>query len=261
MSELTNLFLKRIGLTEQISIDFQTLDRILEQMAFSIPFENLAVIRTGFYEMNQENLIQKILIRNEGGLCYELNALLYLFLRENGFDVVLISGEVFHEERQDWDRLGGSHVFNLVTYKGQKYLVDSGFGGNLPLKPVPLTGETVTSLNGLFRVEKKETEFGKYLLKMKLRDQNRHWKWGYAFNTNQQPVKKLTDLNEVQKTIIHHPDSPFNQSPLVIRLTPQGKNILTASSFTKTIAGKKDKVHIQPHQFQEIAKNHFGLNL
>jgi arylamine N-acetyltransferase len=39
-----------------------------------------------------------------------------------------------------------THVASLLQYDGQMYLVDTGFGGNLPLKPVPLNGETTSSV-------------------------------------------------------------------------------------------------------------------
>ncbi len=58
-------------------------------------------------DITKQNLMNKILVRNESGLCYELNSFLYYFL------------------------------------------VDNGFGGNLPLRPLPPIGEVATLINKL----------------------------------------------------------------------------------------------------------------
>jgi N-hydroxyarylamine O-acetyltransferase len=36
----------------------------------------------------------------------------------------------------------------LIYHGDETYLIDTGFGSNLPLKPVPLSGETTVSNNG-----------------------------------------------------------------------------------------------------------------
>lgn len=56
--------------------------------------------------------------------------------------------------------IGRTHVTILLKHEGQIYLIDTGFGGNLPLKPVPLNGETVISQNGEFRIKKKIPTMG-----------------------------------------------------------------------------------------------------
>jgi N-hydroxyarylamine O-acetyltransferase len=89
----------------------------------------------------------------------ELNALfrsiLYLFLIENGFNAVLTRGVVFNNDTQAYLTHGRTHVTILLTHEEQTYVIDTGFGGNLPLKPVPLTGETLATSNGEFRIKKR----------------------------------------------------------------------------------------------------------
>lgn len=260
MNELNGLFRKRLGIPESEKLTFETLDNILEKTATTLPFENLSILYNQTKAITKENIINKILVKNEGGLCYQLNPLLYFFLVENGFNAVLVRGEVFNHATNDWSKLGRTHVAILLQHEGQTYLVDTGFGGNLPLKPVPLIGETTSSMNGEFRVKAMESEYGDYVLEMKLKYKDTDWKIGYAFDTKR-PLDHLSELNEVQGIIVEHEESRFNKTPLITQLTSDGNVTLTDTSFTQWINGKSTKEQIDNDKFKELAKQYFGFQL
>src|SRR5690554_209598 len=92
LSDLNALFRRRIGYSLEDVITFENLDIVLEKTAKSIPFENLCILRGEPTEMTREGLLEKIIVRNEGGLCYELNAILYFFLIDNGFKCKIVRG-------------------------------------------------------------------------------------------------------------------------------------------------------------------------
>ncbi|MDF2645844.1 MAG: arylamine N-acetyltransferase [Paenibacillus sp.] len=258
MDELNGLFRKRMGIPENQKLTFETLDNILRKTATSLPFENLSIISNKTSAITKESLITKMLVKNEGGLCYQLNPLLYFFLVENGFNAVLVRGEVYNYATKDWSRLGRTHVAILLKHKDHTYLVDTGFGGNLPLKPVPLNGETTTSVNGEFRVKAMESDYGDYILEMKLKYKDTDWKIGYAFDTKR-PLEKLSELNEVQGIIVQHKESRFNKTPLITQLTSDGNITLTDASFTQWVNGNSKKEQIDNDKFKELAKQHFGF--
>ncbi len=60
-------------------------------MAQTVPFENLNILENNFTQISKDNLKEKILVNNRGGLCYELNPTMYYFLKGAGFDVHLVS--------------------------------------------------------------------------------------------------------------------------------------------------------------------------
>lgn len=74
--------------------------------------------------------------RNRGGFCYELNTLFALLLREIGFRVSFISGEI----RARVGHFGPpyDHLALRVDLEDQAWLVDVGFGDSFltPLKIV-----------------------------------------------------------------------------------------------------------------------------
>ncbi|WP_431809558.1 arylamine N-acetyltransferase family protein [Brevibacillus agri] len=257
MSELNALFRKRTGISEHEAITFDKLDTVLEKAALSIPFENLRVIEGKTTAITKENVASKILLHREGGLCYELNSLLYFFLIENGFDAVLTRGVVYRPAEQQYLEIGKTHLTILLAHAGQTYLVDTGFGGNLPLKPVPLSGEVVSSANGEFRVRKENSEHGDHVLEMKLKHKDTDWRIGYAFDANK-PIAGLSECDEIQAIIVSHEQSPFNKNPLLTKLTASGNITLTNTSFTQWADGVVTKESIDSARFKELAKQHFA---
>ncbi|MFC7393447.1 arylamine N-acetyltransferase family protein [Scopulibacillus cellulosilyticus] len=258
MGKLNALFRKKIGISQNEKITFETLDHILEKTAETIPFENLRVISNQVSDITKDYLIDKILVSNEGGLCYDLNTILYFFLAENGFNVSLFRGVIYDNAIQDWITIGRTHVTILLTRDKHTYLIDTGFGVNLPLKPVPLSGGIVSSSNGEFRVNKMDSAHGDYNLELKLKHKDKDWKIGYTFDSSR-AVRGGSELNEVQNIIVKNPKSPFNKKPLIAKLTDLGSVTLTDTSFTQWIDGKIKKEEITDKEFKEIMKQYFGI--
>lgn len=257
MSELNAFFRQRIGFPANVTITFEMLDRVLEKTAQTIPFENFCVIENKMRDITKESLIHKIVVNKEGGLCYELNALFYLFLIDNGFQAVLTRGVVYNHDMQAYSPLDRTHVTILLAHEGQTYVVDTGFGGNLPLTPVPLTGETVTSANGDFRIRKVNSERGQYALEMKLKHKDTDWRIGYAFDAGK-PVTDLSELTDIQSIIAANPASPFNKHPLITMRTERGNMTLTSTSFTQWNDGHVAKEQVDHARFRALLKQHFG---
>lgn len=260
MTDINTLFRKRIGFPEGEILTFEKLDKVLEKTAKCIPFENICIINKNASDISKESLVTKILDRNEGGVCYELNPILSLFLQENGFDVSLVRGAVYDHSSQNWTPTGLTHVTIILHHNNQTYVVDTGFGGNLPLKPVPLSGETVYSENGEFRIKKLDNKYGNYGFEMKLKYKDSDWKLGYAFDT-ENIIQDLPELNEIKQIISESEHSPFNKAPLLTKISDGGTVTLTGSSLTIWKDGKMHKEEIEETQFTDLAKTHFGVRV
>lgn len=259
MESFNALFYKRIGLSGHETVSFEHLDSILEHMSKAIPFENLRILNRTTMDITKENLVQKIAIHHEGGLCYELNPMLYYFLIENGFDAELLRGTVYNHTDQRFSNAMGTHATILLTHEGHKYILDTGFGGNLPLKPVPFSGEAVVSSNGEFRIIPIDSEYGNFALEMKLKHKDTSWRVGYAFDTRV-PVQDITkEMNEILDIVSESPDSSFNKNSLMTKLTERGSITLTDTSFTTHEDGHTTKEEIDQAQYEALKKRHFGM--
>ncbi|MBN8192776.1 arylamine N-acetyltransferase [Bacillus sp. NTK074B] len=257
MNNLDKLFRKRIQYSNPDPVTFQDLDIILEKMANHIPFENVCIMEGRSRILTKDHLLNKMLIMNEGGLCYDLNSLLYLFLIENQYDASLIQGVVYDHAAGKFGNIGRTHVAVLVRHEGQLYILDGGFGGNVPLKPVPLSGETVSSSNGEFRIREGKTHHGEYRLEMKLKYKDRDWRIGYAFDIDE-TIRDVSCLDNVRLTVEKHPDSPFNKHPLLTMRTEDGSVTLTDTSFTQWKSGNVEKKEIDHEKYKELLEYWFS---
>ncbi|WP_105616284.1 arylamine N-acetyltransferase family protein [Vallitalea okinawensis] len=142
-------YLRRIGISDEILPNLKSLRLIHRQHLQSVPFENLDVHLYNSINLDEESLFNKIVSRNRGGICYELNYLLYLLLAKIGFKVILLGGKVLEENGSYYD-----HLLIKTRIHSEEYLVDVGFGDNYfePLKFIcDLEQE---DLKGMFKIEK-----------------------------------------------------------------------------------------------------------
>lgn len=193
--------------------DLQRIKLVQQLLAERFPFENLDVMLKVEDPITPEFIEKKMLYQGRGGLCYEMNALQHLILRELGFDVFLASGTVSSGEGWATDR---THVLNLLWREDKLYGIDSGFGSNLPLQPIELDGSFATSSAGSFRLRSFETEKGSIVFQSK---GEKGWETRYAFY----PEKVgWEDLNRIKWEIHNSTNSAFNRELLIAQLLPEG---------------------------------------
>lgn len=261
MLNLNASYRARIGLPDEGPLRFDRLGAALERAAYAIPFENHAVIESRTRPITQANLLDKITVRGEGGLCYELNTLFCSFLLASGWNARLVTGVVYNHEAQRYAANGRTHVAIMVRHSDRTYLVDTGFGSNLPLCPVPLSGEPVVSSNGEFRVVRASGEhalLGNYRMEMKLHHKHTEWMTGYTFDTSKE-IADPAELDAIQDIIVRHPESPFNKTPLATKLTPRGSITLTPATLTEWEDGVMTKTPVEDAVYRRLLKQRFGL--
>ncbi|MEC2485995.1 arylamine N-acetyltransferase, partial [Bacillus cereus] len=246
MTSLQNQLFTRLNLKKRNEVTFEELPTILFSFAHTIPFENLDVIARNTNQISLENLREKILTSSRGGLCYELNTLFYYFLKNCGYDVQLALGTVYKNDINAW-ALEDGHITIILTYDNLQYLIDVGIASLVPLVPVPFTGESVSSKNGSYRVRRKDTSKGNYVLERI--DTDGEWKVCHAFY---KPNIDEIVINDVQRRVIEDEKSIFNKGPIAVKLTNSGHISLTNTSLTEVIHGEKTKREITENQYKEF---------
>jgi N-hydroxyarylamine O-acetyltransferase len=244
-----------LNLANRSEVKFEELNTILFAFAHTIPFENLDVIARNTNTITMENLQNKILTTSRGGLCYELNTLFYYFLKDCGYDVQLALGTVYKNEINAW-ALENGHITIILKYANERYLIDVGIASLVPLIPIPFTEEPVSSKNGSYRVRKRNTSKGNYVLERK--DTNGEWKVCHAFYNR---IIDETVVNDVQKRVIEDEKSIFNKGPIAVKLTDYGHVSLTNTSLTEMINGEKIKCEITEDQYRELLNTLFAIEL
>lgn len=265
MTDLQKYFFSRLQMSPK-DVQFNDLHEILLQMGHMLPYENIDVMERDFREISRTNIQEKLLLNNRGGLCYELNSLLYYFLNDCGFDVYRVAGTVYDLSGDKWKPDDG-HVIIILKHEGQKYIIDGGFASHLPLYPVPFSDEVISSQTGKYRIRKQDTEKGTYLLEMRKGENGETaqfldsepsdtWRTGYAFTLDKIDTKKVNDIQDI---IVHHPESPFNKGHIICKLTENGHISLTKRNFTKTHKGQKMKRAITEGEYHQILTEVFDI--
>ena len=73
-------YLQRIGLDSVPAPDWEGLRHLHHAQFFSIPFENLDIQLGQLIKLDSRSLIDKLIYKQRGGYCFELNGLLLMAL-------------------------------------------------------------------------------------------------------------------------------------------------------------------------------------
>ena len=148
--------------------DLQLLAALQRHHLASIPFENLALHYSPpphTISLDPQAIYDKFIARHRGGYCMEQNLFFAHMLRGLGFTVYSAGARVRKREHgvPVGDYMGWSHVVSIVNIgsdlsasgESQRYMVDVGFGGDGPTKPITLTDGSVTRNLGTQEVKLK----------------------------------------------------------------------------------------------------------
>lgn len=230
--------------------DLKRIQIVQEIFSALYPFENLDVLLEAEEPITPEYVVEKMLEGGRGGVCYELNSLLHVVLKELGFDVTPACATVWSDDGWIIDR---THSINLLNKQGKIYLIDAGSGNNLARQPIELDGSTVTSPAGVYRFRTEETERGTVVHEVLSEGE---WKLRYAFF-----LKNVgwDDYNRVKQMIHHHPESPFNKTLLIAQTLSDGIISVNEERLRrKWTDGKEQRIPFaSPDEMLEAIKHHF----
>lgn len=108
---------------------------ILENHLERFSFNNISVLLNQPISLEIEDIINKIVINNLGGYCFEHNKLIHDILRSLGFDVRILVARVVNGQDIDTPR---THRITLLELDGDQYIVDAGFGAMSPKTPIKI---------------------------------------------------------------------------------------------------------------------------
>ena len=115
-------------------LSLQLVEEIQKKHLENFSFNNIAVLLKQPVSLEIEDIIEKIVIKDLGGYCFEHNKLLHDVLQLLGFNVRILIARVINNQDIDTPR---THRITLLEWQDNKYLVDVGFGvlcPNMPLK-------------------------------------------------------------------------------------------------------------------------------
>ncbi len=122
-------YLERIEMPRPENLDREYLDRLIYAHQTHIPYDTLDVGLLGKdISLNIEDLYNKLVIKNRGGYCFEINGLFIKLVQELGYNAYSVPCRIMPTE----DTLAPVfHKGSCVILDGKKYYFDVG-GGAMP---------------------------------------------------------------------------------------------------------------------------------
>jgi N-hydroxyarylamine O-acetyltransferase len=244
-------YLHRINYRGGLNPTPETLSALQEAHLMSVPFENLDIHNN--VKIDLTNLYDKIVLKNRGGFCYELNGLFCELLKELGFSVKMVSARVYQGEKGfgvEFD-----HMALKVSFGNDEYLADVGFGEFTmrPLK-IELNSEASDPL-GIFRIEK----FNDIYKVVKQKDEKGEFFPRYLFSDIE---RVIVDFNEMCLFHQTSSESHFTQNKICSLPVKDGRITLSGRKLIATMNGKAETKELESDdEVKQVLKTHFNIVL
>ncbi|MGO2357158.1 MAG: arylamine N-acetyltransferase family protein [Mesonia sp.] len=190
----------------------------------NVPFENLDIHDNIPIELSTERIFDKIVNRNRGGFCYELNGLFYELLVALNFDVKRVSARVYDQNGSYGKEF--DHLAIIVSINNTEYLSDVGFG-DFTFEPLRL------EMNKLQKDEREEYVIDKW--------DDMYFRVNKIKNAQPQPVYIFSligrEFREFKEMCVYHqtsPESHFTSKRLISLPTENGRITITGNQLKIT---------------------------
>ena len=252
IAETFNLtdYCQRIGYAGELRADLATVQALMQHQLRSVPFENLDVLAGKPISLNPDDIVAKIVGRQRGGYCYEINGLFALALQALRIEWQFVAARpLFYPVKRP-----RTHAALLVRVEGAEWLCDLGFGSygiRAPLR-LEVLDTPVQQDSDTFMLSE---ENGDLILKALVEGE-----WARQYSFNRCPVEWIdfAPANWMNST---HPDAVFTQKPLVVRFTEDGRNILFGDAFKQIAGHTVTKRTIAAEEQAMLLAEHFRLTM
>jgi arylamine N-acetyltransferase len=245
-------FLRRIGVAEHSEPGIEALSELHQAFVGAVPYETVQYQFGQGGSMDPETVAQRIIARETGGYCFQLNGVLAHLLTSLGYDVTMHRGGVQTATRPAV--VDASHMVLTVVLDGETWLVDAGLGDGL-LTPMPLQ-VGATAYQDPFTLSLRESQL---VDGWRLDHDPRASLTGMDFES---APATFTDFEAQHQHLSLSPDSPFVRTCSAFLRRPGSTAAIRSVGFTQTYADRVDNqiIETQP-QYYEVLADVFQLPL
>ncbi|HZX06196.1 arylamine N-acetyltransferase family protein [Kribbella sp.] len=231
----TAAFLQRIGIDRYDGPPrLEALTQLHEAFVDQVPYETVQYQLTPGGAFDPEEVAKRIVARETGGYCFQLNGTFALLLAELGYRVELHRGGVETVNRPSV--IDGSHlvltVSGLAEDPDRVWLVDAGLGDGLR-QPMPLETGTATQYPFTLHLRPSEITDG-----WRLDHDPRANLIGMDFEASPVPLEAFAAKHA---ELSADPESPFVRLASAFRRTPESVVVLRSIGLSETFSDRVDK--------------------
>jgi N-hydroxyarylamine O-acetyltransferase len=239
-------YLRRIDHRGACRPDEATLRALHVAHLRTVPFENLDIHLGQPITLDQGRLFEKIVRRNRGGFCYELNGLFAALLRALGFEVTVLSAGVVARGvvGPEFD-----HAVLRVDL-GRPWLCDVGFGDSF-LEPLPLEDGEYPQGRWCHRLSRQGPDW--------TLARGEPWEPSYMFSLTPRRLEEFTQMCEFHQT---SPWSSFTRKRVCSRATPNGRITVSDGQLIVTEGGeRRERALAGEQEILQVLRRHFDIEL
>ncbi|MBY0500413.1 MAG: GNAT family N-acetyltransferase [Alphaproteobacteria bacterium] len=245
-------FLKRVNYKGRTNVSHETLKELHKSYVFSVPFENLDIHCNVPLSLHYQDLFNKIVLRERGGYCYELNSLFYYALKTMGFSAHLCLSRLANDKG---NLLPDSvHMVILIELE-QRYLADVGWGEGGFIYPLCLDEKKEQYQKDHAYLCSNEGD----VFSIWRKDKKDRWAKLYDLTLDKRDLEDFQERNHYHQVTIH---SPFSKERICIKPTKDGYISLRGDQLKYATQNAKETAKITNNEgYRRILKRDFNLHL
>jgi N-hydroxyarylamine O-acetyltransferase len=243
-------YLQRIAVPRPLGVDTVTLHVLHRAHQLTVPFENLSMHLAEPISLADEDLIDKIVRRGRGGICYELNGAFALLLQSLDVEVTRVAARVYGDDGRLGIPLDHMALIVRPSDGSGPWLADVGFGRHSTYPLLFDSRHEQDDPGGHFRLA--DTPDGDV-------DVFRDGQPQYRIDTRAFTQSDFVPTCWWQAS---SPDSHFTQSTICSRLTETGRISLSDRTLIITDNGVRTEEQLPSDQaVLDAYRQHFNITL
>ncbi|RNA32067.1 arylamine N- pineal gland isozyme NAT-3 [Brachionus plicatilis] len=224
-------YLQKINCSHAKEVNLKNLTTLQTSHLRKIAFENFDMHMNKPIEFSLQKTYDRIVNKDRGGFCIQLNSLFSWLLKNLGYHVYLVPCYFYNQTLNDYFRLP-IHVILIVHLENRKYYVDVGTS-RIVVEPIELSVEKIQ--NRIYGSYKFRFVDEKYELERKAPSPNADWVPLIKFKLEPKELEYFKEMNDYVQTEEH--PTIFYRSFAALNI-PNGIRYLTGSRFTQIEYGE-----------------------
>ncbi|CAM3643388.1 arylamine N-acetyltransferase [Rouxiella silvae] len=247
-------YLKRLNLNESPAKTHSYLSVLHHAHFFNVPFENFSVNDTSDVRLSRDEIFTKVVLNNQGGICFEFSVLL-----QELFDHIGFSYEVRLARLLIPHTTSATHQLFILNIGSERWLFDVGFGAKGPRTLLLMADGYIHNDQFLSSRITEDAVQGWIISVRENSKPDAVWEAIYSFHD----VKTFpADISMAYFYTLHSPESLLNTNSVASLPQENGRISIRNNIFTE-VKGFESKSFEIPddEEASRILKTRFGITV